>query len=289
MLQCLGVASYDQLDHRFRLAFQRTMRAHPDLLTELARRLPLVPSDDSVQTLAQEMGWNEAFFRPPPLSLAKAPPSGDVGRMLQAKAGPSQPPPLAPGRPLLAAAPVGLAPLVLPPLGQKAVPAQPARPGPAAAAEPAQPVVPEGPPAQAVAKAEPAHRPFVPEEGNENDLPDEAEEAEPEMCVICHDCMLLAEDVLLRLVCGHVYHYDCCLRWANAAGMAQADADMPCPMRCHLARVANAANPNAGNANPANPNDADNGNMVVPVDAAVANPDAGAGPGPAEVDSPNFL
>ncbi|CAE7252685.1 unnamed protein product [Symbiodinium natans] len=99
---------------------------------------------------------------------------------------------------------------------------------------------------------------FVPEEGNENDLPDEAEEAEPEMCVICHDCML-ADDVLLRLVCGHVYHHDCCLRWANAAGMAQADADMPCPMRCHLARVANAANPNAGNANPANPNDADNG------------------------------
>ena len=71
--------------------------------------------------------------------------------MLQAKAGPSQPPPLAPGRPLLAAAPVSLAPLVLPPLGQavaKAVPAQPARPGPAAAAVPAQPVVPEGPPAQ---------------------------------------------------------------------------------------------------------------------------------------------
>ena len=33
------------------------MRAEPQLLTELATKLPLVPSDESIEALATEHGW----------------------------------------------------------------------------------------------------------------------------------------------------------------------------------------------------------------------------------------
>ena len=67
---------------RFRLGFDRVLRAHPDLLTDLSQRLPLVPTDEALETLAAEYGWHNSFFRPPALPLAKAPASGDVGRLL---------------------------------------------------------------------------------------------------------------------------------------------------------------------------------------------------------------
>ena len=47
-----GVTSYDQLDVRFKLAFERVQRAHPELLNELSQRLPLVPSDEALEALA---------------------------------------------------------------------------------------------------------------------------------------------------------------------------------------------------------------------------------------------
>ena len=77
-----GVTSYDQLDVRFRLACERVQRAHPELLNELSQRLPLVPSDEALEALATEHGWHASFFRPQALVLAKAPDSGDVGRLL---------------------------------------------------------------------------------------------------------------------------------------------------------------------------------------------------------------
>ena len=98
-----GVTSYDKLDVRFRLAFERVQRAHPELLNELSQRLPLVPSDEALEALATEHGWHASFFRPQALVLAKAPDSGDVGRLLM------KAPAVASKAPAMLANPAGIA------------------------------------------------------------------------------------------------------------------------------------------------------------------------------------
>ena len=59
------------------------------------------------------------------------------------------------------------------------------------------------------------------------------------ICVICHELLLATDgpNEILQLNCGHRYHLECCSRWAAAAGFRMGE-DMPCPLRCHLARQA---------------------------------------------------
>ena len=131
---CLqGVGTYEDLQIRFDRAFRRVQKAEPQFLEQLMNALPLTLNDRAVEEIARPLGWHDSFMKPVSLCLAKAPGSGDVGRMLQGQQGPKA---AMPPRPATQAA--------LPPPQAKAVTAAPILVAPAAG--PTRPATIRGPP-----------------------------------------------------------------------------------------------------------------------------------------------
>ena len=100
--------------------------------------LPLTLSDRAVEEIARPLGWHDSFMKPVSLCLAKAPGSGDVGRLLHGQQGPKA---AMPPRP--ATAHHG-AQAALPPPQAKAIAAAPILVAPAAG--PTRPATIRGPP-----------------------------------------------------------------------------------------------------------------------------------------------
>ena len=136
---CLqGVGTYEDLQIRFDRAFRRVQRAEPQFLEQLMNALPLTLSDSAVEEIARPLGWHDTFMRPVSLCLAKAPGSGDVGRMLQGQQGPKA---AMPPRPATAHHTAQATP---PPPQAKAITAAPILVAPAAG--PTRPATIRGPP-----------------------------------------------------------------------------------------------------------------------------------------------
>ena len=113
--------SYEQLDERFQRAFDRVIRSSGrETFDAVLGRLPLTPSDESVEEIAGELGWSDEFMTqaraplPLPKASAPVPRSRDVAAMFRAQAAP------------LAAAPVVAAPVVAAPARGAAAPSVPA-------------------------------------------------------------------------------------------------------------------------------------------------------------------
>ena len=68
---------------RFQTAFSRVRRCEPQFMEQLASKLPLNLTDAAVEEIARPLGWHDSFMKPVSICLAKAPGSGDIGRMLQ--------------------------------------------------------------------------------------------------------------------------------------------------------------------------------------------------------------
>ena len=136
---CLqGVGTYEDLQIRFDRAFRRAQRAEPQFLEQLMNALPLTLNDRAVEEIARPLGWHDSFMRPVSVCLAKAPGSGDVGRLLQGQQGPKA---AMPPRP--ATVHHG-AQAALPPPQAKAITAAPILVAPAAG--PTRPATIRGPP-----------------------------------------------------------------------------------------------------------------------------------------------
>ena len=155
---CLqGVGTYEDLQLRFDRAFQRVQKAEPQFVTQLMEALPLTLSDAAVEAIARPLGWHDSFMKPVSICLAKAPGSGDVGRMLQGQ-GPkaAMPPPASrPPVPPVTARPVATpatAKAALPPPQAKAITAAPILVAPAAG----------GPTPPATIRAPPPPQPTLP-------------------------------------------------------------------------------------------------------------------------------
>ena len=156
---------------RFQTAFSRVRRCEPQFMEQLASKLPLNLTDAAVEEIARPLGWHDSFMKPVSICLAKAPGSGDIGRMLQGGPKAAMPPasakqtpvavsataspPPAPAKASLPAHAKALtpAPILVPPVRATSGPPQPAAPGaprvpppPKQASHAAMPTVPSAQP-----------------------------------------------------------------------------------------------------------------------------------------------
>ena len=140
-------------------------------MEQLASKLPLNLTDAAVEEIARPLGWHDSFMKPVSICLAKAPGSGDIGRMLQGGPKAAMPPasakqtpvavsataspPPAPAKAPLPAHAKALtpAPILVPPVRATSGPPQPAAPGaprvpppPKQASHAAMPTVPSAQP-----------------------------------------------------------------------------------------------------------------------------------------------
>eukprot|EP00435_Cladocopium_sp_Y103_P039525 s3256_g10.t1 len=150
------VASYDDLDLRFKNALDRIQALQADFPDRLLARLPLAISDTDVNELAVEEGWNDDFLRGGPLRPPPTPASGNIrnafGNAVTAPAVPPKLPPVPRGVVALPAPILPKAPAAAPGVPVRGVPA--ATPEPAASI-PAAPVVPPAPTALPAAPVAP--------------------------------------------------------------------------------------------------------------------------------------
>ena len=242
-----GVASYDDLDFRFKNAHDRIQALQADFPNRLLARLPLAISDTDVNNLAVEEGWSDDFLRGGPLRAPPPPASGNIRNSFgNAVTAPAVPPKLPPVPRGVVASPAPVLPKAL-----AAAPGIPVRGVPAATPEPAAsvPAAPVVPPAPTALPAAPMPPPPVsgdalpvpetPAAVSKAGAPEPVDPAlEEPFCVICQASMAPGTGEVRALECGHCYHAQCMDDWFEATS----NYTVRCPLRCNLAA---AIDPNA--------------------------------------------
>ena len=228
-----GVGSYEELDIRLAKAKERVVRsAGNEAFREMLARLPLTPTDEAVEAIAREHGWQDEFMtisraNLPIQTTRLRPPVGnhEVPRMFRAQVAqrdgevaggapaarafgsnaplPAVPPPRPPRRAPAAAAPPAAAPATV----SKASPPTPAP----------EPLADAAPHADAPVAGAPNH-------GHGN-----AEEDFP-ICAVCQDEIRGGASELSVFDCGHVFHQICIARWRRVSNSEV----LRCPVCRHV-------------------------------------------------------
>ena len=212
------MASYDELDIRLAKAKERVLRSTgAEAFRDMLARLPLAPTDEAVEAIGLEVGWQEEFMTVSratlPIANTRLRPvvgNREVPRMFAAQrsaaataGGPPVPPPRPFGR-RLAAAPAATV--------SKAAPATPV-----ATSEPTsgqgRPVNEAGGvEARGSGDGEPGVAANPTNGGN-----GVADEDTP-VCAVCQDEIQPGSSDISVFDCGHVFHQLCIARWRRVSG-----------------------------------------------------------------------
>lgn len=229
-----GVGSYEELDIRLGKAKERVVRSTgAEAFRDMLARLPLTPTDETVEAIALEVGWQEEFMTVSratlPIATSRLRPvvgNREVPRMFAAQRAVAETasvpspargfgngplPPVPPPRPFRRVPQRNAAPAAAPETVSKAAPATPAA---TAAPAPGLEVHPVDAAGGIVAGGSG-------ERGEHGLLANaatsgEAAEDTP-VCAVCQDDIRPGSAEVSVFDCGHVFHQICIARWRRVA------------------------------------------------------------------------